>query len=44
MLSGTLFHWCAVSGGGIILQAWCQLFANLYELKSRIWFWEEHNQ
>ena len=26
------------------LQAWRQLFANLYELKSRIWFWEEHNQ
>ena len=26
------------------LQAWCQLFEILYELKSRIWFWEEHNQ
>ena len=47
-------HWCqevplshrlAVSGGEII--SWrgasC-LIANLYELKSRIWFWEEYNQ
>ena len=26
------------------LQSWCQLYANLYELKSRIWFREEYNQ
>ena len=26
------------------LQAWRQLFANLYELKSRLWFREEYNQ
>ena len=45
MLSGTLFHWCAVSGGGIISRrgASC-LRANDGELKSCIWFWEEHNQ
>ena len=23
--------------------AWCELFANLYELKSRIWLREEYN-
>lgn len=23
--------------------AWHELFANLYELKSRIWFWKEYN-
>ena len=26
------------------IQAWCQLFANLYELESRVWFCKEHNQ
>ena len=25
------------------LLAWHELFANLYELKSRIWFWKEYN-
>ena len=24
------------------LLEWCKLFANLYELKSHIWFWEEY--
>ena len=26
------------------LLTWRELFANLYELKSRIWFWEEYNR
>ena len=26
------------------LLAWRELFANLYELKSPIWFWEEYNK
>ena len=38
MLSGTLFHWCAVSGGGIISRRGASCL-----LKSRIWFWEEHS-
>ena len=25
------------------LLAWRELFANLYELKPRIWFWKEYN-
>ena len=38
MLSGTLFHWCAVSRGGIISRRGASCL-----LKSRIWFWEEHS-